>query len=103
MSCPDSEQAFQKWTVPVDPPAQFRLELPGIGAAFKNGMSILIIATGFTVTGLIVGLFATATAPVGYEDETGFHFGNEAGQTLMPRKQVSAHPLGSASFTPKPA
>ncbi len=66
-------------------------------------MSILIIATGFTVTGLIIGLFATATAPVGYEDESGFHFGNEAGQTLLPREQASARPLGTASFTPRPA
>ncbi len=75
----------------------------GIGAAFKNGMSILIIATGFTVTGLIVGLFATATAPVGYEDESGFHFGNEAGQTLMPREQAAARPLDTAGLTAKPA
>ncbi len=66
-------------------------------------MSILIIATGFTVTGLIVGLFATATAPVGYEDESGFHFGNEAGQTLMPREQTSARPLDTAGLTANPA
>ena len=66
-------------------------------------MSILIIATGFTVTGLILGLFATATAPVGYEDETGFHFGNENGQPVLPRDRAPRHPLGSASFTPKPA
>ncbi len=66
-------------------------------------MSILIIATGFTVTGLIVGLFATATAPVGYEDEAGFHFGNEAGQTLMPREQAAAHSLDAAGLTAKAA
>ena len=78
-------------------------KLPGIGDAFKNGMSILIIATGFTVTGLIIGLFATATAPVGYEDETGFHFGNENGQPVLPREQAPLRHLGSAGFSPKPA
>ena len=76
----------------------------GIGAAFKDGMSILIIATGFTVTGLIIGLFATATAPVGYEDESGFHFGNENGQSVPSRKQAPAQQLhGTAEFSPQPA
>lgn len=76
----------------------------GISAAFKNGMSILIIATGFTVTGLIIGLFATATAPVGYEDESGFHFGSESGQSAPSHEQAPVHPLhGAAEFSPKPA
>lgn len=67
-------------------------------------MSILIIATGLTVTGLIVGLFATATAPVGYEDESGFHFGSESGHRVPSRKQTPARQLhGTAELSPKPA
>jgi hypothetical protein len=62
-----------------------------------------MIMAGFTVTGLVVGMFATATAPVGYEDAAGFHFGNEAGRTFLPREQAPAQPLGSASFSPRPA
>jgi len=67
-------------------------------------MSILIIATGFVLTGILIGLFATATAPVGYEDAQGFHFGNENGHPVPSRGQDRAHQLASSgSLTPRPA
>ena len=78
--------------------------MPGTVDASKTGMSILIIATGFILTGILVGLFATATAPVGYEDESGFHFGNENGQNVPPRNQAPAHyHPETAGLSPKPA
>ena len=66
-------------------------------------MSIALIAIGLVAAGLIFGLFATATAPVGYEDESGFHFGLEKGGSKprrehQPMRQVS----GRAQLTPKP-
>jgi hypothetical protein len=39
-----------------------------------------IIIIGFVATGLIIGLVATATAPLGYQDETGFHYGQPHGE-----------------------
>lgn len=67
-------------------------------------MSILIIASAFILSGILIGLFATATAPVGYEDEAGFHFGNENGQPLPSRQQTSepCH-QGAAGLSPRPA
>ena len=61
-------------------------------------MTILLIAAGFVATGVFIGLFATATAPVGYEDETGFHFGNEQGETASHHEAAAMH-----HFSPKPA
>ena len=41
--------------------------------------SIMLIAgliiAGFAVTGVAIGMFVAKTAPVGYQDETGFNFG----------------------------
>ena len=34
-----------------------------------------LIIAGFTVTGVVLGMFVARTAPVGYQDEKGFHFG----------------------------
>ena len=36
-----------------------------------------LIIAGFTVTGVVIGMVVTKTAPVGYQDEKGFHFGAE--------------------------
>ena len=33
------------------------------------------IIAGFAVAGMVVGMVVAKTAPVGYQDETGFHFG----------------------------
>jgi hypothetical protein len=40
-------------------------------------MIAVLILSGLVVGGLILGLFATANAPVGYQDEAGFHYGPE--------------------------
>ena len=67
-------------------------------------MSVVIIAMGFVLAGLIIGLFATATAPVGYEDENGFHFGQQQGGSRMSRDSAPMHQMpGAARLSPKPA
>ena len=67
-------------------------------------MSILIIATGLSLMGILIGLITTATAPVGYEDETGFHFGNENGQDVPSRAQSrEPHLSAPAGMSAKPA
>jgi hypothetical protein len=35
------------------------------------------IIAGFVVTGVVLGKVIAKTAPVGYQDEKGFHFGTE--------------------------
>jgi hypothetical protein len=45
-----------------------------------RGLMITVLAVlGIIAASLVIGLIVTAKAPVGYEDETGFHFGQEAG------------------------
>ena len=38
-------------------------------------MIALLLVIGFVAVGIVIGLFAATTAPVGYQDETGFHYG----------------------------
>ena len=38
-------------------------------------MIVAIVILGFAAAGVILGMFAAAAAPVGYQDEKGFHFG----------------------------
>jgi len=40
-------------------------------------MAILNITMALVAAGLVVELFAAATAPLGYQDEKGFHLGPE--------------------------
>ena len=40
-------------------------------------MAILNITLALIAAGLVVELFAAATAPLGYQDESGFHHGPE--------------------------
>jgi hypothetical protein len=49
-----------------------------IDASSDNMMLATIVLLGFAVAGLAVGMIVTATAPVGYQDEKGFHFGAES-------------------------
>jgi hypothetical protein len=60
----------------------------------------LIIVVGFVAVGLLIGSFATASAPVGYEDETGFHYGQQPGGTLANRETALPDVAG---LTPKHA
>jgi hypothetical protein len=81
----------------------FPLADDGIGDAFQSSMSILLISGAIILTGILIGLFAAATAPVGYEDESGFHFGNENGQSVPSRPQAPRHHPGAAVLSPRPA
>lgn len=50
-------------------------------------MAVLHIVLALIAAGLIVELFAAATAPLGYQDEGGFHLGSEPstpGDELQP-------------------
>ncbi len=40
-------------------------------------MAILNIILALIAAGVVVELFAAATAPMGYQDESGFHLGPE--------------------------
>jgi hypothetical protein len=42
-----------------------------------------LIIAGFAVTGVALGMFVSKTAPVGYQDEKGFHFGTEPSAETM--------------------
>ena len=42
-------------------------------------MIVALIVFGFIALGLGVGLIATAAAPMGYQDESGFHYGQRQG------------------------
>ncbi len=45
-------------------------------------MTYLLIAVALGAAGLLTELIAASTAPVGYQDENGFHFGvNHLGTT----------------------
>jgi hypothetical protein len=40
-------------------------------------MTTMFILSGLVAVGLIIELVAAARAPLGYQDENGFHFGPE--------------------------
>ena len=42
-------------------------------------MIVVLFIFGMIATGLGIGLVATALAPLGYQDDTGFHFGQQHG------------------------
>ncbi len=50
-------------------------------------MDFVFIIVGLVAAGLMVELFAAATAPLGYQDENGFHLGcdrrNTAGDSEL--------------------
>ena len=45
-------------------------------------MAILNITLALIAAGVVVELFAAATAPIGYQDESGFHLGSEKTGTV---------------------
>jgi hypothetical protein len=47
----------------------------GTEAATESAMIALLLVIGFVAVGIGIALFAATTAPVGYQDETGFHYG----------------------------
>ena len=42
-------------------------------------MIALLVLSGLTAGGFLLGFLAISTAPDGYQDETGFHFGRPEG------------------------
>lgn len=46
-------------------------------------MIAALIVVGLAVSGVVLGVYAAVSAPVGYQDQTGFHFGG-------PDKQADA-------------
>jgi hypothetical protein len=57
----------------------------GTSVAGPRRVIAAIIIVGFVAAGLIIGLVATATAPLGYQDETGFHYGQPHGERAQER------------------
>jgi hypothetical protein len=50
----------------------------GTGSALSGSMmAILHITMALVAAGLVVELFAAATAPLGFQDEGGFHLGQD--------------------------
>ncbi len=49
-------------------------------------MSLLIIVAALFAAGLFIELVSAASAPLGYQDETGFHFGREHTDSVDPRE-----------------
>jgi hypothetical protein len=45
-------------------------------------MIVVFVIFGLVAAGLGIGLVATALAPVGYQDESGFHYGYEHGTAV---------------------
>lgn len=45
----------------------------------SDAMIAVLILSGCVAAGLILGLIATATAPIGYQDDSGFHYGSPHG------------------------
>ena len=48
----------------------------------KQVMTAVLIILGIVTDGLILEWVAAARAPLGYQDENGFHFGQEHGKTV---------------------
>jgi hypothetical protein len=47
-------------------------------------MIAVLSILGIAVTGLGIGLVAAAKAPLGYQDDTGFHFGQQTSRQPEP-------------------
>lgn len=52
-----------------------------LGCSSKSEMIAALIIFGLIAGGYTIGLLAAAAAPVGYQDETGFHYGRQEGAT----------------------
>ncbi|HET7625743.1 MAG TPA: hypothetical protein VFM25_10820 [Verrucomicrobiae bacterium] len=61
-------------------------------------MITALIILGLVATGLAVGFLATATAPMGFQDESGFHFGPARTGKRKVRRQLSPTHAGLAGL-----
>ena len=67
-------------------------------ACSENGMmTTMLIVAALLAAGFFVEVIAATSAPVGYQDETGFHYGPEEALTT-PDEAVLAH--GAALHNP---
>jgi hypothetical protein len=55
-------------------------------------MDFVLITVGLVAAGMMVELFAAATAPLGYQDENGFHFGPDNCDIANPYELELANP-----------
>jgi hypothetical protein len=76
MECRDGKagvqgaEALRDWTR--------RAWVRGTASAWVRAMmTVVLCILAFSGVGLLVGLITAARAPLGYEDESGFHFGVE--------------------------
>ena len=58
-------------------------------------MIAVFLILGLVVVGIGIGLVATASAPLGYQDETGFHLG-------QPEGEFAGEELSYACSVPEP-
>ena len=56
-------------------------------------MIAAIVILGFTVVGMALSMFVAAKAPVGYQDEKGFHFGPEQTVNAPEGYAFEGHPV----------
>ena len=55
-------------------------------------MIVALAIVGFVVIGLAIGLIVTATAPIGYQDKAGFHYGRPDGRHEEDAPLAMPHP-----------
>jgi hypothetical protein len=60
-------------------------------------MIVVLAILGLIAAGLGIGLIASATAPMGYQDETGFHMGQAHGASEEELAYAVPHP---SAFNP---
>ena len=53
-------------------------------------MIAVLLLVGFVAAGIVIGLLATAHAPAGHQDETGFHYAPETEKAHESREQYSS-------------
>lgn len=78
----------------------------GTADAFRMGMlDIVLCILALLAGGMVLELFAASRAPLGYQDENGFHFGTPAkqGPDVSVLSVSSAKPARSATVVAAPA
>jgi hypothetical protein len=83
LRCLESERDLLKQdTTPVniDIFDRFSIGTPAAIEHFTMTNTLLLAAGVIFLSGLIAELFLIATAPVGYQDENGFHVGTQASE-----------------------
>ena len=69
----------------------------------KGLMILLLLTVGLTAGGLAVGLLVASKAPLGYQDEGGFHYGLQSNRKATDTQAtVARRPATQARLRPKP-